>query len=155
MAADETVCRCEAVGLVGDCRDFIIRDGGFTATVHGMRLTTGVIGSVIMSATPAVTAGAAVVFFGARELADVRSAGPCGRGDSKSSATNGRRQAGSILGAALVAMAVCFEAAYTLLSRKLSDGISCWRPRWQPHWCCVGLLFWLSFSTPNRSIFPT
>jgi drug/metabolite transporter (DMT)-like permease len=29
-----------------------------------------------------------------------------------------------ILGAALVAMAVCFEAAYTLLARKLSDGIS-------------------------------
>src|SRR3546814_11347665 len=39
---------------------------GFTAAMlFGMRLTTGVIGSTIMSATPAVTAGAAVVFFGA------------------------------------------------------------------------------------------
>ena len=39
---------------------------GFTAAMlFGMRLTTGVIGSTIMSATPAVTAAAAVVFFGA------------------------------------------------------------------------------------------
>ena len=29
-----------------------------------------------------------------------------------------------LLGAALIVLAVCFEAAYTLLSRKLSDGMS-------------------------------
>jgi drug/metabolite transporter (DMT)-like permease len=40
---------------------------GFTATMlFGMRFTTGVIGSTLMSAAPAVTATAAVVFLGAR-----------------------------------------------------------------------------------------
>ena len=40
---------------------------GFTATMlFGMRLTTGVIGATVMSATPVVTALAAVMFLGER-----------------------------------------------------------------------------------------
>ena len=102
---------------------------GFTAAMlFGMRLTTGVIGSTIMSATPAVTAGAAVVFFGA--AMNWRTSGALALAVAGIVAINLLRTEGGgdteapILGAALVAMAVCFEAAYTLLSRKLSDGIS-------------------------------
>ena len=102
---------------------------GFTATMlFGMRLTTGVIGSTIMSAAPAVTAIAAVVFLGA--AMNWRKAGALSlavlgclvinvfRG---SDAGDGNA---TLLGAALVVIAVCFEAAYTLLSRQLSDGIT-------------------------------
>lgn len=102
---------------------------GFTAAMlFGMRLTTGVIGSTIMSATPAVTAGAAVLFFGA--AMNWRKGGALAlsvigivfinlmRADGK-----GQSEA-PLIGAALVAVAICFEAAYTLLSRKLSDGVS-------------------------------
>tara|TARA_R110002072_G_scaffold22383_20_gene78218 strand:+ start:17544 stop:18482 length:939 start_codon:yes stop_codon:yes gene_type:complete len=102
---------------------------GFTAAMlFGMRLTTGVIGSTIMSATPAVTAAAAVVFFGA--AMNWRTSGALALAVAGIVAINLLRTEGGgateapILGAALVAMAVCFEAAYTLLSRKLSDGIS-------------------------------
>lgn len=102
---------------------------GFTATMlFGMRLTTGVIGSTIMSAAPAVTAVAAVVFFGA--VMNGRKAGALALAVVGIAAINLLRVGGSgesdapLLGAALVATAVCFEAAYTLLSRKLPDGIS-------------------------------
>jgi len=102
---------------------------GFTAAMlFGMRLTTGVIGATVMSATPAVTATAAVVFLGA--AMNSRKAGALtlavagcvvinvfrGGDPSESDAV--------VFGAVLVALAVCFEAAYTLLSRRLSDGIS-------------------------------
>jgi drug/metabolite transporter (DMT)-like permease len=102
---------------------------GFTTTMlFGMRLTSGVIGSTIMSATPAITAGAAVVFFGA--AMNGRKAGALALAVAGIAAVNLLRTDGSgtstapLLGAALVAMAVCLEAAYTLLSRKLSDGIT-------------------------------
>ncbi|MEC8178259.1 MAG: DMT family transporter [Pseudomonadota bacterium] len=103
---------------------------GFTATMlYGMRLTTGVIGSTIMSATPAVTAIGAVVFFGA--AMNWRKAGALALGVGGIAVINLFRGSGDgqggdalLLGAALVGAAICMEAAYTLLSRKLSDGIS-------------------------------
>ncbi len=102
---------------------------GFTTTMLlGMRLTTGVIGSTIMSATPAVTATAAVLFLGA--AMNWRKAGALalalvGGGVANIFGTSGGAENGAIwLGAALVALAVCFEAAFTLLSRLLSDGIT-------------------------------
>lgn len=102
---------------------------GFTATMlFGMRLTTGVVGSTIMSATPAVTAGAAVLFLGA--AMNHRKWGALALAVAGIAAINLFRNdadgAGEapLLGAALVATAICFEAAYTLLSRKLSSGIS-------------------------------
>lgn len=102
----------------------------FTATMlFGMRLTTGVIGATIMSATPAVTAIAAIIFLGAAmtwrkagALA-LAVAGIAAINLVRGSAGEGQSQA-LVLGAALVLAAVCFEAAYTLLSRKLSEGIS-------------------------------
>lgn len=101
---------------------------GFTGTMlFGMRMTTGVIGSTIMSASPAVTALGSVIFFGAAfnwRKASALALAVAGvviinlmRGGS-----NGGNAV--LLGAALVGAAVCFEAAYTLLSRRLSDGIS-------------------------------
>lgn len=105
---------------------------GFTAAMlFGMRMTTGVIGSTIMSATPAVTALGAVVFFGAAmnwrkggalalALVGVVGINLFRAGEGGGGAEDGAQ----IAGAALVAAAVCLEAAYTLLSRKLSDGIS-------------------------------
>ena len=102
---------------------------GFTAAMlFGMRLTTGVIGSTIMSATPAVTAGAAVLFFGA--AMNWRKGGALALSVIGIVFINLIRSGGEgqseapLIGAALVALAICFEAAYTLLSRKLSDGVS-------------------------------
>ncbi|MDC8754442.1 DMT family transporter [Erythrobacter sp. sf7] len=103
---------------------------GFTATMlFGMRMTSGVIGSTIMSASPAVTALAAVVFFGA--AMNWRKGGALALALAGVVAINLWRGEGDsawneakLLGAALVGAAVCLEAAYTLLSRKLSDGIT-------------------------------
>jgi drug/metabolite transporter (DMT)-like permease len=102
---------------------------GFTATMlFGMRLTTGVIGSTIMSAAPAVTAAAAVLFMGA--VMNWRKAGALALAVIGIAAINLLRASGDganqapLLGAALVSVAVGFEAAYTLLSRKLSKGIT-------------------------------
>jgi drug/metabolite transporter (DMT)-like permease len=102
---------------------------GFTATMlFGMRLTTGVIGSTIMSSTPAVTALAAVIFLGA--AINWRKAGALSLAVAgcvlinlfrNSSKDNGEAV---LLGSLLVAIAVCFEAAFTLLSRRLSEGIT-------------------------------
>jgi drug/metabolite transporter (DMT)-like permease len=102
---------------------------GFTAAMlFGMRLTTGVIGATIMGASPAVTAAAAVVFMGAamnwrKGAALALAVAGCVvinllRSDAATQAD------AVVLGAALVLLAVCFEAAYTLLSRRLSDGVS-------------------------------
>ncbi len=102
---------------------------GFTATMlYGMRLTTGVIGSTIMSAAPAVTATAAVIFFAAamnRRKASALALAVAGVAAINVLRAGGQGGADAPLpGAGLVAIAVCFEAAYTLLSRKLSDNIS-------------------------------
>jgi drug/metabolite transporter (DMT)-like permease len=104
---------------------------GFTATMlFGMRLTTGVIGSTIMSATPAVTATAAVIFLGA--AMNWRKAGALSLAVLgcvlinllQGTAEGGGDARALVLGALLVAVAVCFEAAFTLLSRQLSQGIT-------------------------------
>ncbi|MFP3943405.1 MAG: DMT family transporter [Alphaproteobacteria bacterium] len=103
---------------------------GFTASLlFGMRLTTGVIGATVMSATPAVTAAAAVIFLGA--------AITWRKGAALALAVIGiltinllrTPEGGSggdavLLGTALVVLAICFEAAYTLLSKGLSPAVS-------------------------------
>lgn len=100
---------------------------GFTATMlFGMRMTTGVIGSTIMSSTPAVTALAAVLFMGA--AMNRRKAAALALAVTGVLVINVFRGGDSgdtvLLGALLVIVAVCLEAAYTLLSRKLSKGMS-------------------------------
>jgi len=101
---------------------------GFTASMlFGMRLTTGVIGSTIMSATPAVTAIAAVIFLGA--AMNIKKAGAIGLAVAGVLSINLLRSKGGdgdavYIGSALVVLAVCFEAAFTLLSKHLSDSLS-------------------------------
>lgn len=105
---------------------------GFTATMlFGMRLTTGVIGATVMSATPAVTALAAVLFLGERfnrrkgwALA-LGIAGAALLNLAHGAADDGDGSTPAVLaGALLVALAVCFEAAYTLLAKQLGRGLS-------------------------------
>lgn len=102
---------------------------GFTAAMlFGMRLTTGVIGATVMSAAPALTAVAAVVFLGA--AMNWRKGGALALAVAGVLAVNVfRKQEGNgdgaiLLGTALVVLAVCFEAAYTLLSKRLSAAVS-------------------------------
>lgn len=102
--------------------------GFTTAMLFGMRMASGVTGATIMSSTPAVTALAAVVFLGA--AMNWRKAGALGLAVAGVVAINLLRSPESgegdllVLGGILVGLAVCFEAAYTLLSRKLSDGMT-------------------------------
>jgi len=101
---------------------------GCTATMlYGMRLTTGVIGATIMSATPALTAVASVVFLGA--ALNARKITALALAVAGALVVNLFRSGGEgggavVLGALLVAVAICFEAAYTLLSKGLSDDVS-------------------------------
>lgn len=102
---------------------------GFTAAMlFGMRLTTGVIGATVMSATPALTAAAAVIFLGA--AITWRKGAALGLAVIGILALNLLREpeggGGELvwLGTALVVLAICFEAAYTLLSKQLSGAVS-------------------------------
>ncbi|NBC19779.1 MAG: EamA family transporter [Alphaproteobacteria bacterium] len=102
---------------------------GFTATqLFGMRLTTGVIGATVMSSAPAVTALAAVIFLGA--AMNWRKGGALALAVIGVVLINVLRERGAsggeavFLGALLVLIAVCFEAAFTLLSKRLSSGVS-------------------------------
>lgn len=101
---------------------------GFTAAIlYGMRLTTGVVGATIMSTTPAITAFASVLFLGS--AMNWRKGGALGLAVVGVVAIsllrgNGGSSESVLLGAAMVFLAVCFEAAYTLLSKRLSDNVS-------------------------------
>lgn len=127
---------------------------GFTATMlFGMRLTTGVIGSTIMSASPAVTAAAAVVFFGA--AMNGRKTGALALAVAGVVVINvwrGGNGGGEamLLGAALVAAAVCMEAAFTLLSRKLSDGITSLEATLAASLAAIPLFVALAFAFDDR-----
>ena len=102
---------------------------GFTATqLFGMRLTTGVIGATVMSSAPAVTALASVLFLGS--VMNWRKGGALTLaviGVVLINLLRDREASGGdavVLGALLVLIAVCFEAAFTLLSKRLSDDVS-------------------------------
>lgn len=99
---------------------------GFTAAMlYGMRMISGVEGSIVMSTTPAVTAAGAMLFLGDRPswrkglaialavsgvlLLQLGSGGSAD-GDSQ----------GMWLGLGLVFLAVCCEAAYTLFGKAAS-----------------------------------
>ena len=95
MVADEKVCSCEAVGLVGDCRDLIIRDGRFHrshAFWHASHHRRDRLHDHERDTGSDCRRGRS--FLRCRnELADVGSTGPCGRGDSSNqSAANRRRR---------------------------------------------------------------
>ena len=114
-------------------RDFLVVSAisllgmvGFSASlVAGMKLTSGVVGSTIMSATPAATALGAVIFY--KSAMNGRKAGALGLAVLGVLVVNVFRHEANasdvtIIGSALIVLAVCFEVAFTLLSRQLSDG---------------------------------
>ncbi|MFW5655650.1 MAG: DMT family transporter [Roseicyclus sp.] len=109
--------------------------------VLGMRMVTGVMGSVVMATTPAVTAAAAVVFLGERLnlrkalslalavagvlLLAVAGGGPAGdmplRDADPVSAFVASLPSSTLLGMALVFGAVVSEAFYSLMGRQMSQ----------------------------------
>lgn len=117
---------------------------GFTAfLLFGMRMISGVYGSVVMATTPAVTAAAAVVLLGEsatwRKLAALalavagvavlQLAGGGGGAEEASAAAEAQDPltrwirglpSSTLLGMALVFAAVCCEATYTLAGRQIS-----------------------------------
>jgi len=120
---------------------------GFTAfLLIGMKMIPGVLGAIVMATTPAVTAGAAILFIGEnvtwRKIAAIALAvagvlvlhlggdgggmeahGPASAKAASDGITAFIQGLGSsaILGSALVFGAVCCEAAYTLLGRAVSQ----------------------------------
>lgn len=101
---------------------------GFTVLMlYGLRLVSGVAGAIVMSTAPAVTAAASVVFMGDavtwRKVAAIalavagvvtlRLGGADGDSDG----------ATSWIGIGLVFGAVCCEAAYTLLGKRVSKDV--------------------------------
>lgn len=112
-----------AVALIGNV--------GFSAfMLYGMKMISGVMGSIIMSLTPAVTAFGAVVFL--KETMTTRKIGALalgvagvavmhlGSGGEGSGGENSQIWLGSLL----VFLAICCEAAYTLLGKKATDDIT-------------------------------
>lgn len=116
---------------------------GFTVLMlYGMRLVPGVVGAVVMSTAPAVTATASMLFLGDkptwRKLVAVALAvagvlvlhlgGDMGGGHAAdASATDAGSGDGGgsalLLGSLLVLGAVCCEAAYTLLGKRVSESV--------------------------------
>lgn len=96
--------------------------------LHGMREVSGAAGSVVMGTTPAVTAVAAVLFMG--ERADPWSASGAVLAVAGVVVVNlfgavGTGGGGAVwLGVALVFGAVCCEAAYSLLGKRLTGDIT-------------------------------
>lgn len=103
---------------------------GFSALMlYGMRMIPGVVGAVVMSTAPAVTAAASMLFLGDaptwRKLAAIALAvvgvlilhlGQGGRSGADDLST-------VALGSLLVFGAVCCEAAYTLLGKRASERV--------------------------------
>ncbi len=97
--------------------------------LYGMQNASGVAGSLVMATLPAVTAAASVVFMHARptrwnvgavllSVAGVAVVGLSGAGAGKDASPN------VLLGSTLVFGAVCGEAAYTLLGKRLTADMS-------------------------------
>ena len=132
------------IGRFGDIRGLHSRDWlvigfiallgmfGFTALMlYGMQMVSGVVGAIVMSTAPAVTAAASMLLMGDRATwrkitAIVLAVGGVlvlHLGRMGSGAGEGDEGGGAgplLLGSALVFGAVCCEAAYTLLGKKIS-----------------------------------
>lgn len=105
----------------------IIGNIGFSFfMLYGMQMISGVMGSVIMSLTPALTAMAAIIFLS--ESIKARKIGALILGIigvvimHVTSGSGGQESTGnSWIGALLVFLAICCEAAYTLLGKVGSN----------------------------------
>lgn len=97
--------------------------------LYGMREISGVVGSVVMSTTPAVTAMGAFVFLKERlgwlkalavalAVAGVMVLHLGGNGNDPATARNGM-----VVGTLLIFAAVCSEASYTLLGKRASASV--------------------------------
>lgn len=127
-------------GRVGDLASGIGRDdwvrlgaiavaGMFLFSVfmlYGMREITGAVGGIVMATTPAVTAAGSVLFM--RDRLDRWSAIAIGLAVGGVLAVNLGTTGGGgdnvLLGTLLVFGAVCGEAAYTLIGKRLSTDLS-------------------------------
>lgn len=99
---------------------------GFTiAMFYGMSRVSGVVGSVVMSTTPAVTALGARLFLaerlGWRKTAAIVLAVAGVSILHLGSSHESEARDGLLLGSALVFGAVCGEAAYTLIGKRMSE----------------------------------
>ena len=97
---------------------------GFTALMlYGMRLVSGVVGSIIMSTAPAITAGLAILFMGEsatwRKVVALALAVAGIQVLFATSGEHGGQMGFSLLGAAMVLGAVICEAGYTLLGKRV------------------------------------
>ncbi|MFN4229882.1 DMT family transporter [Parvibaculum sp.] len=99
---------------------------GFSALMlYGMGMVSGVVGAIVMSTAPAVTAAASMLFFGDsptwRKLTAIALAvaGVLLLQLGQGSGSGGGSEVW--LGAALVFGAVCCEACYTLLGKRMSE----------------------------------
>lgn len=95
--------------------------------LYGMREVSGAVGSIVMATTPAVTAAASILFL--RDRLDRWKAIAVGLAVGGVLAVNlgstGEAEGGNIvLGTLLVFGAVCGEAAYTLLGKRLTADFS-------------------------------
>ncbi|WP_375201871.1 DMT family transporter [Hyphococcus sp.] len=102
---------------------------GFSAfMLYGMRMLSGVGGAVVMATTPAVTALGAIVFFGESATARKLVALALAVGGvvllHATGAAGDEGGGAALAGMALIFAAVCCEAAYTLLGRKVSADLS-------------------------------
>ena len=103
---------------------------GFSVLMlYGMRIVPGVVGSVVMSTTPAVTAAGAILFFG--ERLDWRKAAAIVLAVAGVFLVNLNKPSGFegaaaalVFGSALVFAAVCCEAAYTLIGKVAVRALS-------------------------------
>lgn len=109
---------------------------GFTAfLLYGMRMVPGVVGAIVMSTAPAVTAMGAILFLGEsatwRKLSALALAvggvtilqlGSAGGDGGSGGGESGGGGGFALLGALLVFAAVCCEGAYTLLGKRASEG---------------------------------
>ena len=132
-----------ALGALGklkclERRDWLLLGGialfgmfGFSVLMlYGMRMVPGVVGSVVMSATPAITAVGAFLFMGDRlgwrKIAAVGLAvvGIAVMHLGGSSGDAGTSAGAMLLGSALVLGAVCCEVVYTLLGKVMTESLS-------------------------------
>lgn len=106
--------------------------GFSTLMLYGMKSVSGVVGAVVMSTTPAVTAVASMLFFGDRptwrKVAAIVLAVigvlvlHLGRG-SDTEDGEGVASSGVAVGSLLVFGAVCCEAVYTLVGKRVSERV--------------------------------
>lgn len=100
---------------------------GFTALMlYGMSRVSGVVGAIVMSTAPAVTAGASMLFFGdrptVRKIAAIVLA-VAGVLVLHLGGTEEKQGSALLLGTVLVFGAVCCEAAYSLLGKRVSEHV--------------------------------